>query len=154
MKEIAEQICATLPDMSWDTWSLSQGTTATRAALLRSASAPGYARSSVMSQSQTSLADLVISPSRSTDRLTILPQSLSVQPAPQNSATASFAAPGYTSSSISTTKSSSLSPGMRVKYLARSNSIWYAGALVGRLVSSSGWLVRLDCGQTKEVDDR
>jgi len=34
-----------------------------------------------------------------------------------------------------------------------SNSIWYAGVLVGRLVGSSGWLVSLDCGQTKEVDD-
>merc|ERR1712106_916323 len=57
----------------------------------------------------------------------------------------SLAAPGYTSSSISATKSGSLAPGMRVKYLARSNSICYAGALVGRLVGSSGWSVRLDC---------
>jgi len=67
--------------------------------------------------------------------------------------TAFSATSGYTSSSISATKSGLLAPGMRVKYLARSNNIWYAGVLFRRLVGSSGWLVSLDCGQTKEVGD-
>jgi len=63
--------------------------------------------------------------------------------------------PTYATTSNASTASSEglLAPGMRVKYLARSDSIWYAGVLVGRLAGSSGWLVSLDCGQTKEVDN-
>merc|ERR1719491_1524760 len=127
MKQIGELIRAAPPDRSWDTpRSVSQGTTASCTAL-SSSSASGYAPSSVMSQAQiSSLADFVISPSKSTDRSTILPQSFLVQPAPQTPMTASSAAGGYTSSSISATKSGSLAPGMRVKYSARSNNIWYA----------------------------
>jgi len=153
MKQIGELIRAATPDRSWDTpRSVSQGTTASCSAL--SMFSVRSAPSSVMSQSQiSSLADFVISPSTATDRSTILPQSFLVQPAPQTSMTASSAALGYTSSSISATKSGSLAPGMRVKYLARSNSSWYAGVLVGRLGGSSGRLVSLDCGQTKGVVD-
>lgn len=44
-------------------------------------------------------------------------------------------------------------PGQRIKYLARSNGVWYPGVLVGRLPSNTGWSAWLDCGQAKEVDD-
>jgi len=152
MKEIAEQIRAALPGMDLDTRSVPQGTkaasaTSTTASSAYSASsyapssaaASSYVASAPSSQatlikhSQKSMADLVTSPSKI------------------GGPTRSSVASCYTSNSISPTKSGSLEAGMRVKYLARSNSIWYAGMLLCR--SSSGWRVSLDCGETKEVDD-
>jgi hypothetical protein len=39
-------------------------------------------------------------------------------------------------------------------YLARSNSLWYPGALERRALGKSGWQVKLDCGELKVVEDR
>lgn len=46
------------------------------------------------------------------------------------------------------------SPGQRIKYLARSNNVWYPGAILNRLPDNSGWRVSLDCATTKDVSDK
>lgn len=44
-------------------------------------------------------------------------------------------------------------PGDRVRYLARSNGVWYPGVVLGRVAPNRGWSLLLDCGERKDVDD-
>jgi serine/threonine protein kinase len=44
-------------------------------------------------------------------------------------------------------------PDQRVQYLARCDGRWYPGKFAGRTPEQNGWLVQLDCGPIKTVDD-
>lgn len=157
MKEIADTLqsdssqCPVLPDMNWDASSISQ---------LSSTHAPSCASDQLSHTTETSIWSKYPELSTASHR------------------TVEFSSPRITVGHVATTASSmasknsilvpnigdvstpqvavahGFSPGQRVKYIARSNGVWYPGVLVGRLAGNVGWLVRLDCGTTKEVDDR